>query len=122
MKRDVFFESLITEIKKKGVPLGKLTLGEVIALADELKVRASDIVIAEAMETQKLSYAEVIQAVLDSFKFNLLSLEIGLSKGGSFLLGRIGNELSKRMARGSVLIGDRFIDKVGIYTLPPEAG
>ena len=51
MKRDVFFESLITNIKKKGARLGKLTLGEVIALADELKVRASDIVIAEAMET-----------------------------------------------------------------------
>jgi len=122
MKRGVFFESLIAKMKKKGARLGKLTLGEVIRLADELKVRASDIAIAEVMGTQKLSYAEVIQAVLDSFKFNLLSLEIGLSKGGSFLLGRIGNELSKRMARGSVLIGDRFIDKAVIYTLAAEVG
>ncbi len=122
MKKDDFFKSLIKAIRKKKVPIGKLILGEVIDLADRLKVRASDIVIAEAMEVHRLSYEEVIRAVLDTFKFNLLSLEIGLTKGESFLLGNIGMELSKLGQHGSVLIGDRFIDKALIYTLAAEVG
>ncbi len=122
MKKDDFFKSLIRAINKKKFPIGKLILGEIIDLADRLNVRASDIVVAEAMEVHRLSYEELIRAVLDTFKFNLLSLEIGLTKGESFLLGNIGRELSKLGRHGSVLIGDRFIDKAVIYTLAAEVG
>ncbi|MDI7259725.1 MAG: L-serine ammonia-lyase, iron-sulfur-dependent, subunit alpha [Thermodesulfobacteriota bacterium] len=121
-ERDNFYKNLITATKEKEAPIGKLTLGEIIDLADQLKVRASDIVIAEAMVVHQLRAEEVIQAVLDSFKFNLLSLEVGLSKGKSFLLGSIGKELVKLRQRGTVLIGDRFIDKAVIYTLAAEVG
>ena len=109
-------------MNQQNLPFGKLTLGEIVDLADQLEVRASDIVIAEAMDVHKMRYGEVIQAVLDSFKFNLLSLEQGLAGGESFLLGKIGRELSSLKQRGTVLIGDRFIDKAVIYTLAAEVG
>jgi L-serine dehydratase len=122
MRKGDFFKNLVSKIEQEKMPLGKLTLGETVDLADRLNVRTSDIVIAEAMEIHRLSYQEVIQAVLDAFKFNLLSLEVGLAKGESFLLGRIGNELSRLKKRGRVLIGDRFIDNAVIYTLAAEVG
>jgi L-serine dehydratase len=117
-----FYRRLIERIRQKGMPIGKLTLGEILHLADQFDVRASDVVIAEAMAIHELTNREVIQAVLDSFRFNLLSLEVGLSKGESFLLGGIGRELSRLMKRGPVLVGDRFIDKAVIYTLASEVG
>ena len=121
-KQEDFYRRLIERIRQKGMPIGKLTLGEILHVADQLNVRASDVVIAEAMAVHQLSDEEIIQAVLDSFKFNLLSLEVGLSKGESFLLGGIGRELAKLKRRGPVLIGDPFIDKAVIYTLAAEVG
>lgn len=122
MKKENFLKDLINTIHTKKIQMKTLTLGEMINLADQLSVRTSDIVIAEAMETHGMSYEKVVGAVLDAFQFNLLSLEIGLAKGESFLLGRIGSELSKLMKRGTVLVGDRFIDKAVIYTLAAEVG
>ncbi len=122
VQKDQYYVNLIGRIKRKETPLGKLTLGEVIDLAEEFRVRASDVVIAEAMETHHLAHAEVLQAVFEAFKFNLLSLEIGLSKGESFLLGGIGRKLSDLKKKGTVLIGDRFIDNAVIYTLAAEVG
>lgn len=121
-KEDAFFESLIAKITQ-AVPAGqKLTLGEIVDLAEQLGVRMSDIVIAEAMHEHKMSFDEVIRAVLDTFKFNLLALEMGLSKGNSFLLGTIGRELEECRKRGAATIGDRFIDKAVVYTLATEVG
>jgi len=123
MKKDSGYEILIAAIKK-ATPAGKkLTLGEIIALADRLDVRVSDIVIAEAMDVHALGYNEVLQAVLDAFRFNLLALEVGLTRGNSFLLGTIGRELAEESGKGkTALIGDRFIDKALIYTLATEVG
>ena len=121
-KQEDVSRRLIAFIQQKEIPIGKLTLGEIINLADQLKVKVSDVVIAEAMVAHHLTHEEVIQAVLDSFRFNLLSLEVGLSRGESFLLGGIGKELSRLKRRGPVLIGDRFVDKAVIYTLAAEVG
>ena len=41
-----------------------LTLGELVALADELKLPLSQIVVGEAMSREGKSYDEVIDAVL----------------------------------------------------------
>jgi L-serine dehydratase len=117
-----FFKNLAEQMHDKRVPLGRLTLGEILELAEQLETRASDIVIAEAMELQHVSYQEVIRAVLEVFDFNLLSLEIGLSKGDSFLLGTVGKELLSLKGRGPVLINDRLIDNAIIYTLAAEVG
>jgi L-serine dehydratase len=121
-QKEKFFKDLTAKMKETGAPLGKLTLGEVIDLAETFKVKASDVVISEAMEVHRLTHKEVLRAVFEAFKFNLLSLEVGLSKGESFLLGGIGRRLSGLKKKGTVLIGDRFIDNAVIYTLAAEVG
>ena len=101
VQKEQYYVDLIGRLKRKEAPLGRLTLGEVIDLAEEFRVKASDVVIAEAMEAKRLTSGEVIQAVFEAFKFNLLSLEMGISKWESFLLGGIGRKLpvSKRKGR-----------------------
>jgi L-serine dehydratase len=121
-RKEKFFRDLAAKMKGTGAPLGKLTLGEVIDLAEKFKVKASEVVISEAMEVHRLAPDEVIRAVFEAFQFNLLSLEVGLSKGKSFLLGEIGKRLSRLKKKGTVLIGDRFIDRAVIYTLAAEVG
>jgi len=122
MRNDQFFKSLTTDIRKASAPEGKLTLGELVDLAEKLNARLSEVVIAEAMVAHDMSHDEVINAVLDAFKFNLLALEIGLSNGNSFLLGSIGRELQESRKRGAAVIGDRFIDKAVVYTIATEVG
>ena len=122
MKQDLFFQSLQARIAKSAFADRKLTLGEIVDLAENLGVGMSDIVIAEAMAAHHMTHAEVIEAVLDAFGFNLLALEIGLSQGSSFLLGSIGRELQECRKRGSAVIGDRFIDKAVVYTIATEVG
>jgi L-serine dehydratase len=122
MKQNLFFKSLTTEIRKASAADGKLTLGEIVELAEKLEVRISDVVIAEAMVTHDMTHDGVIEAVLDAFKFNLLALEIGLSHGNSFLLGAIGRELQECRKRGTAVIGDRFVDKAVVYTIATEVG
>jgi len=108
---------------KEAIPKDKvLTLGEMVELAESLNVRLSDVIIAEAMERNKLTYREVIDAVLDAFNFNMMGLEVGLGSGNSFLLGKVGNELWQKAKVGTVLIGDRFLDRAVIYTLATEVG
>ena len=46
--------------KEEEMAVGKLTLGEIIHLADQLKVRASEVAIAEAMGAHHLTYEEVL--------------------------------------------------------------
>jgi len=122
MKQDMLFKSLNAEIRKTAFADRKLTLGEIVELAEKLEVRISDIVIAEAMIAHDMTHGQVIQAVLDAFNFNLLALEIGLSHGKSFLLGSIGRELQESRKRGTAVIGDRFVDKAIVYTMATEVG
>ena len=122
MKQGLFFKSLIAEIRKASSADKKLTLGEIVDLAENLGVRMSDIVIAEAMIAHDMTHDEVIRAVLDAFGFNLLALEIGLNRGNSFLLGSIGRELQACRKRGTAVIGDRFVDKAVVYTIATEVG
>ena len=122
MKHGPHFKSLATEIRKASAADRKLTLGELLDLAEKQNARVSDVVIAEAMASHEMSHDEVIEAVLGAFKFNLLALEIGLSHGNSFLLGSIGRELQESRKRGAAVIGDRFVDKAVVYTIATEVG
>jgi len=122
MNAELLYQPLIAEIGKNARAGKKLTLGEMVDLAERLGVRLSDVVIAEAMERHHMTAGEVINAVLEAFKFNLLALEIGLTRGNSFLLGTIGRELEEKRRHGSAVIGDRFIDKAVVYTLATEVG
>ena len=60
MKKEEFFNNLLATIHKKKIQMKRLTLGEMIDLADRLDVRTSDIVIAGAMEAHGISYEKVI--------------------------------------------------------------
>lgn len=53
VQKEQLYVNLIGRMKRKEAPLGKLTLGEVTDLAEEFKVKASDVVIAEAMEAHR---------------------------------------------------------------------
>ncbi|KKM10444.1 serine dehydratase [Clostridiales bacterium PH28_bin88] len=105
----------------KGWQLGGLTLGETISLAQELGLRVSDVVIAEAVHANRMTPAEVRSAVQDVFCHNLYAAEVGLTTGSSFLMGSVGQELS-RDDFANELIGDRFLNKVLVYTLGAQVG
>lgn len=115
-------EPVLAETRQAAAAGRKLTLGEMVELAARLEVPLSELVIAEAMLAHGLSEEAVHEAVLEAFAFNLRALEVGLSRGRSFLLGAVGAELEHWRRRGSATIGDRFLDKAVVYTLATEVG
>lgn len=121
MKQQKGLTALAAEVKLASADK-KLTLGEMVDLAETLGVRMSDVVIAEAMAAHDLTSRAVTDAVLDAFGWNLLALELGLTTGKSFLLGSIGRELNEARRPGGATIGDRFIDKAVVYTIATEVG
>ncbi|WP_434130884.1 hypothetical protein KIAC18_002391 [Sporomusa sphaeroides] len=106
-------------VHQKGYTLGGLTLGECIDLANELKVRVSDIVIEEAMATNKMSREEVASSVMAAFGHNLYAMEMGLTSGKSFLMGTVGQDLADTEV---CLIDDLFVNKALKYTLSAQVG
>lgn len=112
-------DTLCDAVEKKGYTLGRLTLGECIELANELKVRVSDIVIEEAMATNKMSREEVGSAVMAAFSHNLYAMEIGLTSGKSLLMGTVGQDLADQEV---CLIDDQFVNKALKYTLSAQVG
>jgi L-serine dehydratase len=122
MKKTDLLKGLIASLRKGRAPLGRLTLAETLNLAERHEVAASDVAVAEAMHTQGLNDRQVVRGIMDAFRFNLLALEVGLSQGESFLLGRVGRELAEQMRKGNVLNKNRLIDRAIIYTLAAEVG
>ena len=105
--------------KQKGYTVGSLTVGECIDLANELKVKVSEVVIREAMLVNKMSWEEVASAVMATFSHNLYAVEVGMTSGKSFLMGSVGQDLADDEV---TLIGDPFINKVLKYTLGAQVG
>lgn len=97
-----------------------LTLGELVEIAEEENISLSNLVVAEAMANEDKAYDEILSRVMDAFKHNLEALEVGLTKGRSFLLGTIGADLASYDDR--VLIDDSFVNRALIYTLATEVG
>jgi len=98
-----------------------LTLGETVELAQELGIRASDVVIAEAGNRDGLSPAEVLDAVEMTFQHNLKALETGLTTGNSFLFGTCARELAADDF-SKKLFDDDFINRALVYTLAVQIG
>jgi len=105
--------------EQKGYRIGSLTIGECIELATELKMRVSEVVIAEAMAVNKMSREEVTSSVMAAFSHNLYAMEIGLTSGQSFLMGTVGQDLS---ANHVVLNADEFVNKALQYTIGAQVG
>ncbi|MBI2225021.1 MAG: serine dehydratase [Betaproteobacteria bacterium] len=97
-----------------------LTLGELVALGEELKLPLSQIVVGEAMIREGKSFDGIIDECFAAFEHNLKALEQGLESGNSFVLGTVATDLA-RQERG-VLIDDVLIDRALVYTLAAEVG
>lgn len=97
-----------------------LTLGELVELAEAQDLPLSSAVVAEAMVKEGKTYEQIFTGVMDAFSHNLQALEIGLTRGRSFLLGTVGSDLARY--NGRVLIDDKLIDRALIYTLATEVG
>jgi L-serine dehydratase len=97
------------------------TLGELGEIAEKHGLPLSITAVAEAMLREGKTYEEVLSLVLGTFEHNLRALDVGLTWGRSFLLGRIGSELAHER-RGKPLIDDSLINNALVYTLATEVG
>ncbi len=96
------------------------TLSELVDIAEAENLPLSTMVVAEAMVKEGKTYDEILSAVMDAFKHNLGALEVGLTRGKSFLLGTVGSDLARY--QGRPLIEDSLINRALIYTLATEVG
>lgn len=97
-----------------------LTLGELVALGEELKLPLSQVVVGEAMLREGKSYEQILDQCFAAFEHNLKALEQGLENGNSFVLGTVASDLA-RQGKG-VLIDDVLMDRALVYTLAAEVG
>jgi len=111
----------VTERLEKELSDKILTFGELIEIAEEEGLSLSSVVVAEAMVKEGKSYEEILSDVMGEFDHNMKALEIGLTKGRSFILGTVGSDLAK-YGDDKVLINDSLINKALIYTLATEVG
>ncbi len=109
-------------IQKRGKALAEntYTLSELVEIAEEENLPLSTLVVAEAMVKEKKTYDGILSGVMDAFKHNLGALEVGLTRGKSFLLGTVGSDLARYQDRP--LIEDSLINRALIYTLATEVG
>lgn len=96
------------------------TLGELVALGEELHLPLSQIVVGEAMVREGKTFEQITDECFAAFAHNLRALEHGLEKGNSFVLGTVATDLA-RQEKG-VLIDDVLIDRALVYTLAAEVG
>jgi len=97
-----------------------LTLGELVAIGEELKLPLSQIVVGEAMVREGKTFDQILDECFGSFEHNLQALEQGLANGNSFVLGTVASDLA-RQGKG-VLSDDVLIDRALVYTLAAEVG
>lgn len=99
------------------------TLGELVALGEDMKLPLSQVVVGEAMVREGKSYDQIIDECFAAFEHNLRALDQGLQRGNSFVLGTVATDLARQSGQGKgVLIDDAFIDKALVYTLAAEVG
>jgi len=97
-----------------------LTLSELVELSEQENLSLSQMVVAEAMAKEGKTCGEILSGVMDAFKHNLEALDVGLTRGKSFLLGSVGSELARY--KDKPLIDDSLINRALIYTLATEVG
>ncbi|RPJ03892.1 MAG: serine dehydratase [Deltaproteobacteria bacterium] len=97
-----------------------LTLSELAELSEQEGLPLSQTVVAEAMAREGKTCGEILSGVMEAFSHNLEALEVGLTRGRSFLLGSVGSDLARYKDRP--LIGDTLVNRALIYTLATEVG
>jgi L-serine dehydratase len=98
------------------------TLSELIQMAEAREAALSHLVVAQAMAQDKLGYEALLQSIMDAFQHNLSACELGLTKGKSFLLGKVASDLARENCQGLALIQDELINRAMTYTLATEVG
>ncbi len=96
------------------------SISELVQVAEQAKLSFGQTVVAEAMAREGKSCDEVLHAVLKAFEHNLEALELGLTRGKSFLLGSVATDLA--VSDGRPLLEDPLINRALIYTLAAEVG
>jgi L-serine dehydratase len=120
MKENGKEREIADSIRARGLEAGRLTLGDCISVADEVKTKVSDVVVTEAMVANGMSRVQVEEAIRNSFSHNLGALEAGLGEGESFLFGKVARELASEGT--PPVLEDRFVNKMLIYTLAAQVG
>jgi L-serine dehydratase len=115
------------EIEKLGSlfhedPQRAYTLSELIQMADRNGAGMSHIVAAQAMAQEGISYGDLLDKVMESFRHNLGVCDLGLTRGRSFLLGTVAADLARADRQGRPLIQDELINRAMMYTLATEVG
>lgn len=107
-------------VKDMIIEKSPLTMGDILAIAEETGLRVVDVVLEEAAIMTGLTKEQVLQDVMKELEHNLEAVEIGLKDGYSPIMGTIGNDLT---ANGTVeLFKDDFINQALIYTLAAQVG
>jgi L-serine dehydratase len=97
-----------------------LTMGDILAIAEETGLRVVDVILEEAVIMTGLKREQVLLDVMQELEHNLEAIEIGLKDGYSPIMGTVGNDLT---ANGMVeLFKDDFINQALIYTLAAQVG
>ena len=96
-----------------------LTLGELVALGEELKLPLSQIVVGEAMVREGKSFDRILDECFAAFEHNLKALEKGLISGNSFVLGTVATDLASQGE--GVLIDDVLMDRALVYSWRPKS-
>ena len=103
-------------------PQNPYTLSELIRLAAANGAGLSQIVAAQGMAQEKISYEVLLHKVMESFRHNLGVCELGLTRGRSFLLGTVASDLAQANREGRALIEDDLLNRAMTYTLATEVG
>ena len=114
------FAALYNLAEERCLPMGKLTIGDTIELAEAAHCKCSDVTLAEAVKQTGLPLQEVMDRVLAAFDHNLHATEVGVTFGHSFLMGTVAWEFSGKNA--PVLIGDAFVNDILVNTLAAQVG
>lgn len=99
---------------------GRMTIGECIAAASEAGVTTGEVIITEACDVTGRTREEIAASMEEAFEHNLRAAEIGAEEGKSFLLGTVGQDLTKEGA--PAIVEDPFVNKIVAYTLAAQVG
>lgn len=103
-----------------GLSLGSMTVSECVLVAEEALLSVGEVILLEAEETFKLSRQEVENRLIDNFSYNLRAAEVGCTTGSSFLMGKIGRQLSGEGL--PKIFEERLVNKILAYTLAAQIG
>lgn len=106
--------------EERGLPMGSLTIGDCIDLAEAAACPVSEVVLAEAVKQTNLDRETVLDRALAAFSHNLHAAEVGADNGHSFIMGTVGKELAA--PDGPKLIDDDFVNSVLTHTLAAQVG